>query len=126
MAQDGEQSTTFDLERAVQEQAVVGRQQHVAELGVADALLAGQAGLDRAAREADAVLFGAVGGPKWDGIGFDKRPEIAILELRKQLGLFANLRPAPVFDALIEASPLKPETVRGLDVMIVRESTGGI
>ena len=83
-------------------------------------------GVIRAAREADAVLFGAVGGPKWDGIGFDKRPEIAILELRKQLGLFANLRPAPVFDALIEASPLKPEIVRGLDVMIVRESTGGI
>ncbi|HEX7388500.1 MAG TPA: 3-isopropylmalate dehydrogenase [Acidiphilium sp.] len=78
------------------------------------------------ALEADAVLFGAVGGPKWDSQGFDNRPEIAILELRKRLGLFANLRPAPVFDALIEASPLKPEIVRGLDVMIVREATGGI
>ncbi len=78
------------------------------------------------AMEADAVLFGAVGGPQWDAQGFDNRPEIAILELRKRLGLFANLRPAPVFDALIDASPLKPEIVRGLDIMIVREATGGI
>ncbi|WP_174503883.1 3-isopropylmalate dehydrogenase [Acidiphilium sp. C61] len=78
------------------------------------------------ALEADAVLFGAVGGPQWDNQPFDNRPELAILELRKQLGLFANLRPAPVFDALIDASPLKAEIVRGLDIMIVRESTGGI
>lgn len=78
------------------------------------------------ALEADAVLFGAVGGPQWDSQGFDNRPEIAILELRRRLGLFANLRPAPVFDALVEASPLKSEIVRGLDVMIVREATGGI
>ncbi|MGH7121705.1 MAG: 3-isopropylmalate dehydrogenase [Acetobacteraceae bacterium] len=79
-----------------------------------------------AAKEADAVLFGAVGGPKWDGLGFDKRPEIAILTLRRELGLFANLRPAVVFDPLVEASTLKPEVVRGLDLMIVRELTGGI
>lgn len=78
------------------------------------------------ALEADAVLFGAVGGPQWDSQGFDNRPEIAILELRRRLGLFANLRPAPVFDALVEASPLKSEIVRGLDIMIVREATGGI
>lgn len=78
------------------------------------------------ALEADAVLFGAVGGPQWDSQGFDNRPEIAILELRKRLGLFANLRPAPVFDALVDASPLKAEIVRGLDLMIVREATGGI
>ena len=78
------------------------------------------------AKEVDAVLFGAVGGPKWDGLGFDKRPEIAILSLRRELGLFANLRPAIVMDALVEASTLKPEVVRGLDIMIVRESTGGI
>ena len=75
---------------------------------------------------ADAVLFGAVGGPKWDGLGFDKRPELAILRLRSELGLFANLRPAIVYDPLVEASTLKPEVVRGLDLMIVRESTGGI
>jgi len=78
------------------------------------------------AKEADAVLFGAVGGPKWDKLGFDKRPEIAILTLRRELGLFANLRPAVVLAPLVDASTLKPEIVRGLDLMIVRESTGGI
>jgi 3-isopropylmalate dehydrogenase len=81
--------------------------------------------VDRA-RSADAVLFGAVGGPKWDTLGFDNRPELAILTLRKELGLFANLRPATVLEPLVSASTLKPEVVRGLDVMIVRESTGGI
>ncbi len=80
----------------------------------------------RLAREADAVLFGSVGGPKWDTLGFDRRPEIAILRLRKDLGLFANLRPATVLDPLVDASTLKPDVVRGLDLMIVRESTGGI
>jgi 3-isopropylmalate dehydrogenase len=78
------------------------------------------------AREADAVLFGSVGGPKWDTLGFDNRPELAILTLRRELGLFANLRPATVLDPLVNASTLKPEVVKGLDVMIVRESTGGI
>jgi 3-isopropylmalate dehydrogenase len=78
------------------------------------------------AKEADAVLFGAVGGPKWDKLGFDMRPEIAILTLRKQLDLFANLRPATVLDPLVDASTLKPDIVRGLDLMIVRESTGGV
>ena len=78
------------------------------------------------AKEADAVLFGSVGGPKWDKLGFDMRPEIAILRLRKELELFANLRPAIVLDPLVDASTLKPEVVRGLDLMIVRESTGGI
>ena len=78
------------------------------------------------ALQADAVLFGAVGGPKWDTLGFDMRPEIALLRLRSELGLFANLRPAVVYDPLVDASTLKPEIVRGLDLMIVRESTGGI
>jgi 3-isopropylmalate dehydrogenase len=78
------------------------------------------------AMQADAVLFGSVGGPKWDKLGFDMRPELAILTLRKQLDLFANLRPAIVLDPLVDASTLKPEIVRGLDLMIVRESTGGI
>ena len=78
------------------------------------------------AKEADAVLFGSVGGPQWDHLGFDNRPELAILTLRRELGLFANLRPAIVLDPLIDASTLKPEVVRGLDIMIVRESTGGI
>ncbi len=78
------------------------------------------------AKEADAVLFGAVGGPQWDRFGFDNRPELAILTLRRELGLFANLRPATVLEPLLDASTLKPEVVRGLDIMIVRESTGGI
>jgi 3-isopropylmalate dehydrogenase len=78
------------------------------------------------ARDADAILFGSVGGPKWDALGFDKRPEIAILRLRKELDLFANLRPAIVLDPLVDASTLKPDVIRGLDLMIVRESTGGI
>ena len=80
----------------------------------------------QAAKDADAILFGSVGGPRWDKLGFDKRPEIAILRLRKELGLFANLRPAIVLDPLVDASTLKADVIRGLDLMIVRESTGGI
>ncbi|MBT6206235.1 MAG: 3-isopropylmalate dehydrogenase, partial [Rhodospirillaceae bacterium] len=78
------------------------------------------------AMAADAVLFGAIGGPKWDNIDFSLRPERALLKLRKEMGLFANLRPAVVFPALADASSLKPELVSGLDMMIVRELTGGI
>ena len=80
----------------------------------------------QAARDADAILFGSVGGPKWEKLGFDMRPELAILRLRKELDLFANLRPATVLDPLVDASTLKPDVIRGLDIMIVRESTGGI
>jgi len=79
-----------------------------------------------AAKAADAVLFGAVGGPKWEDLDFSIRPERGLLGLRKELGLFANLRPALVFDALADASTLKREIVAGLDIMIVRELTGGI
>jgi 3-isopropylmalate dehydrogenase len=75
---------------------------------------------------ADAVLLGAVGGPKWDNLPFDLKPERGLLRLRKDLELFANLRPAFVFDALVEASSLKPDLVKGLDIMIVRELTGGV
>jgi 3-isopropylmalate dehydrogenase len=75
---------------------------------------------------ADAVMLGAVGGPKWDKVPFEKRPEAGLLALRKELELFANLRPATVFDALVDASTLKPEVIKGLDIMIVRELTGGI
>ncbi|QJE71903.1 3-isopropylmalate dehydrogenase [Aerophototrophica crusticola] len=78
------------------------------------------------AHAADAVLLAAVGGPKWDGLTFEKRPEAGLLRLRKEMDLFANLRPAVVFDALVDASTLKPEVVRGLDIMIVRELTGGV
>ncbi len=77
-------------------------------------------------RNADAILMGSVGGPKWDGVDYNKRPEAGLLRLRKELDLFANLRPALVFDALIDASTLKPEIVRGLDILIVRELTGGV
>jgi 3-isopropylmalate dehydrogenase len=79
-----------------------------------------------AAHAADAVLFGAVGGPKWDGVPYDVRPEAALLRLRKELGLFANLRPAICYPALADASSLKRELVDGLDIMIVRELTGGV
>ena len=78
------------------------------------------------AKAADAVLLGAVGGPKWDKVDFAIRPEAGLLRLRKELGLFANLRPAVVFDPLLEASTLKPEVVKGLDIMFVRELTGGV
>ncbi|WP_312411203.1 3-isopropylmalate dehydrogenase [Shinella sp.] len=75
---------------------------------------------------ADAVLFGAVGGPKWDAVPYEVRPEAGLLRLRKDLQLFANLRPAICYPALANASSLKPELVEGLDILIVRELTGGV
>src|SRR5216110_675112 len=78
------------------------------------------------AQASDAVLFGSVGGPKWETLPFELQPERGLLRLRKEMDLFANLRPAVVFAALAEASSLKPEIVAGLDLMIVRELTGGI
>ena len=78
------------------------------------------------AQNVDAVLLGAVGGPKWDNLDFSIKPERGLLRLRKDLELFANLRPAVCFDALVDASSLKPELVSGLDIMIVRELTGGV
>jgi 3-isopropylmalate dehydrogenase len=78
------------------------------------------------AKASDAILLGAVGGPKWDVLPFDVRPERGLLNLRRELGLFANLRPAVVFRPLLSASPLRPELVDGIDLMVVRELTGGI
>src|SRR6201994_3600195 len=78
------------------------------------------------AMAADAIIFGAVGGPKWDGVPYEVRPEAGLLRLRKELGLFGNLRPAVCYPALAEASSLKREAVEGLDIMIVRELTGGV
>ncbi|MBN9604484.1 MAG: 3-isopropylmalate dehydrogenase [Afipia felis] len=78
------------------------------------------------AKAADAILLGAVGGPKWDGVPFDVRPEAGLLRLRKDLELFANLRPAICYPALADSSSLKREIVEGLDIMIVRELTGGV
>src|SRR5204863_1644763 len=109
---------------------------HLASFEITEGLVGGAA-LDAAgvpltdetlaeAVASDAVLFGAVGGANWDTLPFELRPERGILRLRKELDLFANLRPAVVFDALADASALKPELVAGLDLMIVRELTGGI
>ena len=78
------------------------------------------------AKDADAVLFGAVGGPQWDNFPWDERPELALLHLRKGLGLFANFRPAICYPSMVDASSLRPELVRGLDILIVRELTGGV
>jgi 3-isopropylmalate dehydrogenase len=74
----------------------------------------------------DAVLFGAIGGQKWDNLPREKRPESGLLRFRKELGVYANLRPATVFDELINASSLKPEVIKGVDLMVVRELIGGI
>ena len=78
------------------------------------------------ARESRAVLMGAVGGPKWDALPVDRRPEKGLLRIRKELGLFANLRPATVIPALVGASTLRPEVVDGIDLLMVRELTGGL
>ncbi|MGO4716520.1 3-isopropylmalate dehydrogenase [Bradyrhizobium sp. 2TAF24] len=78
------------------------------------------------AQASDAVIFGAVGGPKWDSVPYEVRPEAGLLRLRKDLGLFANLRPAICYPALAESSSLRREVVEGLDIMIVRELTGGV
>jgi 3-isopropylmalate dehydrogenase len=78
------------------------------------------------AHAADAVIFGAVGGPKWDKVPYDVRPEAGLLRLRKDLGLFANIRPAIVYPALADSSSLKREAVEGLDIIILRELTGGV
>ncbi|MBI4411013.1 MAG: 3-isopropylmalate dehydrogenase [Deltaproteobacteria bacterium] len=80
----------------------------------------------RIAKQSDAVLLGAVGGPKWEPLDYSVRPERALLGLRSELGLFANLRPATVFEPLIDASTLKREVIQGIDLMVVRELTGGI
>ena len=77
-------------------------------------------------KKCDAVLFGAIGGPKWDTLERHLRPETGLLGLRKEMGTFANLRPAMVYDELVNASSLKPAVIKGVDIMVVRELTGGI
>ena len=78
------------------------------------------------ALSSDAVLFGAIGGNKWDKLPREKRPESGLLRFRKELGVYANLRPAVVYDELINASSLKPKIIKGVDLMVVRELIGGI
>jgi 3-isopropylmalate dehydrogenase len=106
---------SFSIERAL----VGGAALDAEGVAVTDATM-------KLAHAADAVLFGAVGGPKWDNNSFDKKPERGLLRLRKDLELFANLRPAICFDALKDASTLRPEVVSGLDILIIRELTGGV
>ncbi len=77
-------------------------------------------------KHSDAIILGAVGGPKWEGLTFEKRPERGLLKIRKELDLFANFRPAIVFDSLVDSSTLKPEIIQGLDILIIRELTSGI
>ncbi|MBA3936357.1 MAG: 3-isopropylmalate dehydrogenase [Planctomycetes bacterium] len=77
-------------------------------------------------KDSHALLFGAIGGPKWEKVAHHLKPEAGLLKLRKELGAFANLRPAVVFDELLDASTLKPEVLRGTDIMVLRELTGGI
>ena len=108
-------TVTFDIE----EDLVGGAAIDAHGIPLADATL-------NKAMTADATLLGAVGGPKWDDIPFERKPERGLLKLRKEMVLYANLRPALCFDALVAASTLKPEVVSGLDIMIVRELTGGV
>ncbi|PCI37296.1 MAG: 3-isopropylmalate dehydrogenase [Rhodospirillaceae bacterium] len=108
-----------DTNFVVEEDLVGGACYDVHGVAVTDATMA-------KAHAADAVMLGAVGGPKWDDVARENRPEAGLLRLRKEMDLFANLRPAVVFDALIDASSLKPELIKGLDIMIVRELTAGV
>ena len=102
------------------EQGLVGGSAYDADkVAISDATMA-------LAQASDAVIFGAVGGPKWDSVAYEVRPEAGLLRLRKDMALFANLRPAICYPALAEASSLKREVVEGLDIMIVRELTGGV
>src|ERR1700688_1435013 len=102
------------------EEALVGGASYDAhQVAITDATMA-------KAHAADAVIFGAVGGPKWDKVSYDARPEAGLLRLRKDLGLFANIRPAIVYPALADSSSLKREAVEGLDIIILRELTGGV
>jgi 3-isopropylmalate dehydrogenase len=108
------------LDKFITEEALVGGCCYDA-LGVAVT----DATVDKA-KAADAVIFGAVGGPKWDKVPYDTRPEAGLLRLRKDLALYANLRPAIVYPALADSSSLKREVVEGLDIIILRELTGGV
>src|SRR6266496_3153683 len=106
---------TFEIEEGL----VGGSCYDVHKVAITDATMS-------KAHASDAVIFGAVGGPKWDAVPYDVRPEAGLLRLRKELGLFANIRPAICYPALAESSSLKREVVDGLDIIILRELTGGV
>ena len=112
---DKRQGLTFDVSEGLVGGAAIDKE----KTPVSDATM-------EKAMQADAVLLGAVGGPKWENLPFAMKPERGLLRLRKDMELFANLRPALVFDALAEASTLKLDVVRGLDILFVRELTGGV
>src|SRR5258708_5091357 len=112
---DAESIAHFETEQGL----VGGAAFDASKLSITDATMA-------MADAADAVIFGAVGGPKWDSVPYDARPEAGLLRLRKELGLFANLRPAVCYPALADAASLKREVVEGLGIIIVRELTGGV
>src|SRR6266576_2266310 len=104
---------------AIEEDLVGGAVYDAHQVAIAEATMT-------KAHAADAVIFGAVGGPQWDKVPYAVRPEAGLLRLRKELGLFANIRPAIVYPALADASSLKREVVDGLDIIILRELTGGV
>ena len=112
-------SERFDLKLAFEEARIGGAAIDAEGTPLSDETLT-------RARECQAVLLGAVGGPRWDAMPVDQRPEKGLLRIRKELGLFANLRPASVFPALAGASSLRPEVVAGIDLLVVRELTGGL
>ena len=109
----------FEVTLAFEEELIGGASIEARDTPLSDAAVA-------RARECRAVLLGAVGGPRWDKLPVDRRPERGLLRIRKELGLFANLRPASVFPALVDASTLRREIVEGIDLLVVRELTGGI
>jgi len=112
-------ATRFDLKLAFEEDLIGGASIDARDTPLSDAAV------DHA-RSCRAILLGAVGGPAWDELPVDVRPEKGLLRIRKELGLFANLRPAQVFPALVNASTLRPEVVEGFDLLVVRELTGGL
>ena len=109
----------FDLKLEFREAAIGGGAYEASGTPLPESTLA-------LCRQADAILFGAVGGPRWDALPRKDRPEQGILALRKALDLYANLRPAKPFAALADASPLKPAVIQGVDLLVVRELTGGL
>ena len=111
-------ATIFEIQLELSENLVGGNAYDLTGTPIPDETL-------EAAKNSDAILLGAVGGPKWEPLDFSVRPERGLLKLRSELELYANLRPATIYGDLVNASTLKPEVVSGLDIMIVRELTGG-
>src|SRR2546428_144396 len=109
----------YSISLEIQEELVGGASLRTHGLSLRDSVL-------QKAKNSDAVLLGCVGGPEWDNEPLPRRPERALLTLRKELGLFANLRPVYAWPALLDNSPLKPSTIRGTNILFFRELTGGL